>query len=262
MENKSYDHVNLQTAPRPVSTLAKDVPAGYNGFVHAHPHAKLLCATSGSMKVTFDFGYWIVPPQRAVWLPPGCLHRIGSLGPVAMRALYIRRDVCPSEAPEVPRMIGVSALLRELMLRVMDIPVEYDQQGQDALIIAALLGEIKWTAVEPVGLPTLRDRRLRRMEDILLRTPNDRSTLDQWAERLGVSRRTLNRLLQREANLTFQAWRDQMRAFSALPLMAEGRRLTEIADTVGYDTAWSFTAMFKRVTGVAPSRYFSVDGNV
>ena len=92
-------------------------------------------------------------------------------------------------------MIGVSALLRELMLRVVDIPVEYDQQGQDALIIAALLGEIKWTAVEPVGLPTLRDRRLQRMEDILLRTPNDRSTLDQWAERLGVSRRTLNRLL-------------------------------------------------------------------
>ena len=53
-----------------------------------------------------------------------------------------------------------------------------------------------------------------------------------------------------------------MRALSALPLMSEGRRLTEIADTVGYDTAWSFTAMFKRVTGVTPSRYFSVDGNV
>jgi AraC-like DNA-binding protein len=159
-------------------------------------------------------------------------------------------------------MIGVSALLRELILRVMDMPVEYDEKGQDARIIAALLGEIKWAAINPVGLPKLHDRRLQSMEEILLRTPNDRSTLDQWAKRLGVSRRTLNRLLQREAHLSFQAWRDQICAFSALPLMAEGRPLTEIASTVGYETAWSFTAMFKRVTGIAPSRYFSMEGNV
>lgn len=262
METRPHDYEYLQTIPRPVSALAKDHPAGHVGSMHSHPRAQFLYAASGSMKITFDFGYWIVPPQRAVWLPPQCLHRTGSIGPVQMRTLYIREDACPSEAPDAPRMIGVSTLLRELILRAMDMPVEYDEEGQDARVIATLLGEIEWTAINPVSLPSLRDRRLRKMEEILLGTPNDRSTLDQWGKRLGVSPRTLNRLLQREAHLSFQTWRDQIRAFSALPLMAEGRPLTEIADTVGYETAWSFTAMFKRVTGVAPSRYFSMEGNV
>jgi AraC-like DNA-binding protein/mannose-6-phosphate isomerase-like protein (cupin superfamily) len=262
MEMRPDEHEYLQTVARPVSALAKDHAGGYIGFMHANSRAQFLYPASGSMKVTFDSGCWIVPPQRAVWLPPGCLHRTGSIGPVQIRTLYIRTDACPFEAPGVARMIGVSALLRELILRVMDMPVEYDEKGQDARIIAALLGEIKWAAINPVGLPKLHDRRLQSMEEILLRTPNDRSTLDQWAKRLGVSRRTLNRLLQREAHLSFQAWRDQICAFSALPLMAEGRPLTEIASTVGYETAWSFTAMFKRVTGIAPSRYFSMEGNV
>ena len=178
-----------------------------------------------------------------------------------MRTLYIREDACSSEAPSVPRMIGVSALLRELILRAIHMPVEYDEQGQDARIIGALLGEIDWTSLHPISLPTLQDPRLQKMEEMLLRTPNDRGTLDQWAERLGISPRTLTRLLQREVHLSFQVWRDQIRTFTALPMIAEGRSLTEIADTVGYGTAWSFTAMFKRITGKVPSRYFSADRN-
>jgi AraC-like DNA-binding protein len=158
-------------------------------------------------------------------------------------------------------MIGISALLRELVLRTIRIPVDYDEQGQDARIIATLLGEIDWTPLNPVSLPPLRAPRLRRMEEMLMRTPNDRSTLDQWAERLEISPRTLTRLLRREAHLSFQAWRDQVRAFAALPLIAERRPLAEVAESVGYETAWSFTAMFKRVTGKVPSRYLSTESN-
>ncbi len=139
----------------------------------------------------------------------------------------------------------------------MRMPIEYDEHGQDARILAALLGEINWTPLHPVSLPPLRDPRLRMMEEMLSQRPNDTSTLDIWADRLEVSPRTLGRLLQREAHLSFQAWRDQIRTFAALPLIAEGRPLAEVADAVGYETAWSFTAMFKRVTGKLPSRYFA-----
>jgi AraC-like DNA-binding protein len=261
MATNRNDHAYLQTVPRPISAMATDYPAGYVGSVHSHPRAQLLYATSGCMKITFDTGYWIIPPQRAVWLPPGYPHRTGTIGPVQMRTLYIREDACSSDAPNVPRMVGVSALLRELILRATHMPVEYDEQGQDARIIGALLGEIDWTALHPISLPTLRDARLQKMEEMFIRTPNDRGTLDQWAERLEISPRTLTRLLQREVQLSFQVWRDQIRTFTALPLIAEGRPLTEVADAVGYGTAWSFTAMFKRVTGKVPSRYFSAEIN-
>jgi AraC-like DNA-binding protein len=63
------------------------------------------------------------------------------------------------------------------------------------------------------------------------------------------------RLVRRETDLTFQTWRDQIRTFVAIPMLTERRPLVEIADVLGYDTAWSFTVMFKRVTEKLPSHY-------
>ncbi|WP_371715349.1 helix-turn-helix domain-containing protein [Granulicella sp. L56] len=52
-----------------------------------------------------------------------------------------------------------------------------------------------------------------------------------------------------ETDLTFQAWRNQVRTFVAIPMLTEEKPLAVIADALGYDTVWAFTAMFKRVTG-------------
>lgn len=93
------------------------------------------------------------------------------------------------------------------------------------------------------------------MERSLLSRPGDPATLEQWAAKLDISARTLMRLVRRETELTFQTWRDQIRTFVAIPMLTEGRPLVEIADLLGYDTAWAFTAMFKRVTGKVPSQY-------
>jgi AraC-like DNA-binding protein len=255
MAKRSEDHEYLQTVPRPVAAMAKVYPPGYSGYMHSHARAQFLYASSGTMHLTLDLGRWIIPPKRAVWLPPGYLHQTGAIGRLEMRTLYIREDVCPPGAHSSPRMLGVSALLHELILRAVDLPIEYDEEGQDARIVAALLGEIDWTPVHPVSLPSLQDRRLQRMEKMLLAKPDDKSTLEDWSNRLSVSPRTITRLLYKETALSFQAWRDRVRAFAAIPMLAAGRPLAEIADMLGYETAWSFTAMFKRVTGKAPSRY-------
>src|SRR5690606_1131005 len=60
---------------------------------HAHKRAQLLYAVSGVMRVATDAGVWIVPPQRAVWIPPGIEHQVQAQGtPLSMRSLYIRPD--------------------------------------------------------------------------------------------------------------------------------------------------------------------------
>jgi AraC-like DNA-binding protein len=76
-----------------------------------------------------------------------------------------------------------------------------------------------------------------------------------WAGYLAISPRTLTRILHRETGLSFQAWKDHVRTFAAIPMLADAMPLAEIADALGFETAWSFTAMFKRVTGKAPSQY-------
>ncbi len=255
MAKRSEHHEYLQTVSRPVAAMAKSYPARYIGYRHSHARAQFLYAASGTIKLTLDLGCWMIPPRRAVWLPPDYPHQTSTIGPLEMRTLYISEDGCPPAAPATPRMLGVSSLLHELILRVVEMPIEYDEAGQNAQVITTLLGEIDWTPIHPVSLPALEDGRLRRMEKMLLNNPTDKSTLEQWADRLAVSPRTLNRLLQRETDLSFQVWRDHVRTFAAIPMLTEGKPLAEIADALGYETAWSFTAMFKRVTGKAPSRY-------
>jgi AraC-like DNA-binding protein len=256
MSEKSTDHIYLQSVPRPVAAMAKSYPANYAGYLHSHERAQLLYAASGTMKLLSGGGCWIIPQQRAVWIPAGYPHQTGGIGPMEMRTLYIREDACPSVAPQQPRMLAVSTLLRELVLRATKMPIEYDEQGHDGNLITALLGEIDWTPLHPVSLPPLQDTRLRAIEAALMKSPGDTRTLEEWAKRIGSSARTLSRLFRQEAQISFQTWREQVRTFAALPLLADGRPLTEIADALGYETAWSFTAMFKRVTGILPSRYF------
>ncbi len=234
--------------------MAKSYPAGYAGFMHTHIRAQFLYAASGSMRLTMDLGCWIIPPKRAVWLPAGYRHQTGSIGQLEMRTLYIA-SVDSVSPPKTPRMLSVSPLLHELVLRVVEMPIEYDEYGQEGQIVKALLGEIDWTPIHPVSLPSLRDERLRHMEQSLLKKPGDPATLEQWAAKLDMSPRTLMRLVRKETELTFQGWRDQIRTFVAIPMLTEGRPLLEIAGVLGYDTAWAFTAMFKRVTGKVPSQY-------
>lgn len=209
------------------------------------------------MKLNTDLGCWIIPPQRAVWMPTGYPHQLIMIGAVELRTIYIRVDICPASAPNVPRMLGVSAFLRELVLRLMEMSVEYDESGQDGQIVKTFLGEIDWTPVHPVSLPPLHDQRLQVVEALLAKNPGSTRTLEDWATRLDCSARTLARLFLKETGLSFHTWRDQIRTFAALPMMANDRPLSEIADELGYETAWAFTAMFKRVTGQLPSRYFS-----
>lgn len=255
MAKRLEDHEYLQTVPRPVAAMAKSYPAGYAGYLHSHARAQFLYAASGSIRLTMKLGCWIIPPKRAVWLPGGYIHQTGSIGQLEMRTLYIDPAVDLVPLPKAPCMLHVSPLLHELVLRVVTMPIEYDEKGQDGQIVKALLGEIDWTPIHPVSLPSLRDERLLRIEQSLLNRPGDPSTLEQWAAKLDMSPRTFMRLVRRETELTFQTWRDQIRTFVAIPMLTERRPLVEIADALGYDTAWAFTAMFKRVTGKVPSQY-------
>jgi len=42
----------------------------------------------------------------------------------------------------------------------------------------------------------------------------------------------------------------------ALPLLAAGRSVSQVASAVGYDTSSAFVAAFRRETGTTPGAYF------
>ncbi|GGD29293.1 hypothetical protein GCM10011335_35550 [Aureimonas glaciei] len=70
-----------------------------------------------------------------------------------------------------------------------------------------------------------------------------------------MSRRTFTRLFKQETACSFVEWRQKACLMSALPQLAEGHSVTSIALNLGYENPASFTSMFKRLLGAAPTDY-------
>jgi AraC-like DNA-binding protein len=60
-----------------------------------------------------------------------------------------------------------------------------------------------------------------------------------------------------ETGLSFDRWRTATRVSAALPLLADGQPVGQVAHLVGYATASAFLAAFRRTVGTTPGRYLT-----
>ena len=60
--------------------MARDLPAASEIDWHSHPRFQLIFAVRGVMTVDTREATWLVPPQRAVWMPPAVEHRLTARG--------------------------------------------------------------------------------------------------------------------------------------------------------------------------------------
>src|ERR1700749_1786516 len=71
-----------------VHLFARNYRKGVRLDPHMHREAQLVYAAKGTMQVTTPKGRWLVPPDRAVWVPARFEHAIAVLADIAMRTLY------------------------------------------------------------------------------------------------------------------------------------------------------------------------------
>lgn len=245
----------LQDVPRPIAGLADEYAAGYVEGAHSHRRAQLLYASKGVMSVLTDAGGFVVPPQRAVWLPAGMRHEVRCRDAVSLRTLYVD----PQSSPKLPRaccVLEVSELLRSLVLAAVEIPVEYDLGGREGRIMTLILDEIAMMPVVPLCAPMPADPRLARVCRALFKEPAQGQSLAYWAKAAGMSRRTLTRLFRRETGMSFASWRQHVRLLEALSRLAAGQPVTAVALDVGYQSPSAFTARFRRTFGTTPTHYY------
>ena len=234
--------------------MRKDFASGFEILPHRHERAQLIYATVGTMRISTGDGVWVVPPQRALWMPAGVHHSIVMSGDVTMRTLYVRADAARA-MPSACHVLPVSVLLRELITRATELPVQYDEAGAAGHVVALLLAELHVAGTLPLQLPMPRDPRLRKICERLLAAPGDPRTVDQWALEANASPRTIARLFTTETGLTFGAWRQQARILDAMGRLGSGAAVTDVAFDLGYDSVSAFSAMFRRAVGTSPRHY-------
>lgn len=244
-------------------------PRGHRLKAHSHDEAQLLYAVTGVMEVETAAGRWVVPPQRAVWLPAGAAHAVEMRSEVDMRTLYLVPGWDAAQpAGEAMRLaelsrpvvLTVGPLMREAIVELVRLGGTAEE-GRAGRLLAVLRDEIARAPDLPLHLPMPADRRARRVAEALRRDPGDARSLEAWATSCGASRRTLMRLFQRETGLSFGAWRQQARLLAGLAVLAEGGSVTAAASSSGYATASAFSAMFRRALGVPPGTFFAHPGD-
>lgn len=248
---------DVDSVSRPVVALsARSVTKDWESATHQHHKAQLIYSVRGILTCEVKGGIWIVPPQCAIWIPGDLPHSARGSGETECHCLFVD----PDAAPNLPRAcctISVSPLLRELLVKVVGFPELYAPGGRQDRLIAALLDELGEAPVEELHLPMPRDPRLRRLVEMMLTDPTDKTSKAAWAQRIGMSERSMSRLLLNEIGISFRRWRHQLHVILALQRMAKGENVQTVALELGYESASGFVTMFRKAVGMPPARYFS-----
>ncbi|WP_420959940.1 AraC family transcriptional regulator [Brucella sp. IR073] len=244
----------LENMQGPLIALPTRYPDGYFVPRHSHSRAQLLCASQGVVLVTTDAGRWMVPGDHAIWIPAGVEHSVEILGEVLMRSIYVAVDAVAG-VPDHLHVVGLTDLMRSLIDDATSSDSIPEPGSRDALVIELILRDLHTLPEKPLGLPFPTDARLAALCRRFIEKPSPRATIDEWAEKLAMSRRSFTRTFQRETGLSFSLWRQQACLFAALPRLADGEPVTSVALDLGYDSVPAFTTMFKRMLGVPPRYY-------
>lgn len=259
------DTANRNTVPkwdvdgisRPVVALsASMVSKDWEQARHQHRKAQLLYSVRGVLNCEIENGVWIVPPQCAVWIPGGLPHATRGSGETECYCLFVE----PDAAPDLPLgccTIGVSPLLRELLLKAAGFSEDTVNAGREDRLIATLLDELTAAPVQDLHLPMPRDKRLRRLADLLLADPAVKISVHDWATRIGMSERSMSRLLLQEVGMSFGRWRRQLHVILSLQRLIKGESVQTVASDLGYEGASGFITMFRKTVGKPPLQYLS-----
>ena len=242
-------------AANPVVGEVWDHPGPRRVVRHSHERGQLIYPERGCVSVETDAALFIVPPHRAVWVPPGTPHAAWYPREVAFRGLFVAEPLCES-LPSRCTVVQVDPLTRELIRAVAQLPWDYAAAGPEARMIRVLLDRLVALPASPLSLPEGKDARVRRVMQLLRANPADERSLGGWAQVAHVSERTLARRFLADTGMSFTAWRQQLRVVLALERLAAGDPVTNVALDLGYRTPGSFTTMFKKALGVPPSAYF------
>src|ERR1700712_1303751 len=107
-----------------IHMIANSYAKGIRLDTHMHREAQLVYAARGTMQVTTPKGRWLVPPDRAVWVPARLEHSIDVLADIQMRTLYFDLKWLAqedrSDSLDAEFVVRVSRLLHESILALFE----------------------------------------------------------------------------------------------------------------------------------------------
>jgi AraC-like DNA-binding protein/quercetin dioxygenase-like cupin family protein len=241
-----------------VHLVARHYKKGVRLDTHMHREAQLVYAARGTMQVTTPKGRWLVPPDRAVWVPARSEHAIDVLADIEMRTLYfdlawLEREV-RSKNLDAEFVVRVSRLLHEAILALFD---GHNDSDRTELLVRLALLELHRAEDSTTFIPLPHEPRCRRAADIVLGDPTGSHEIETLAREVGTSARTLSRLFSMETQLSFKSWCQRARIAAAIEKLSTQTNVSvkQLAADLGYASFPAFSHAFRQVTGKTPTEF-------
>ncbi len=223
---------------------------------HHHDSHQLLYAIHGIMHLeTINFRY-LLPPQRAVWIPARVSHRTW-LNQVEAVSVFFPHSWISDPAGKV-RVLAASPVMREMMLYAIRWPPnrpEPDALADSYFETLALLCR-EWMSREmPFHLPCSTVPALARAMDYAQANLAE-ANIAGACRAAAMSERTFRRHFQQAVGMGWLQYLVHSRLMHAMALLGEpGLRIADVADRVGFASLGSFAKAFKDFSGDSPSQY-------
>jgi AraC-like DNA-binding protein len=216
---------------------------------HSHPTHELLWNETGAGTAFIGRRAWTVTGRVALWIPAGTPHTGRTPAGSRQRAVHFSLET-PALAPG-PVAVELTPLLHLLLVRLIDddLPAASHRLTEQRVLDVITPSDRELVLQMPAS-PLLAP-----VVETVHRNPADQTTLAAWARRLGVSSRTVTRTFEAETGLGFSRWIATARAQYAVAMLSHGLSVAEVARSVGYCSASSFTTAFRRVTGMTPGQF-------
>ncbi|MFC5814703.1 helix-turn-helix transcriptional regulator [Nonomuraea harbinensis] len=191
-----------------------------------------------------------VGPREAFWAHRAVTHEVRAADRQTVYRICLRevpaalgglRAGAVSVAPEAARLI--EAIAR---------PGHDEAAALEAR--ARIMAGVTPASPEPAGHPGSGTGFALAVVRELSHNPGESVRLDEWAERLHVSVKTLQRDFEREFGMPYSRVRTKLRLRTSRALL-ETRPVSEVARRVGYSSPSAFITAFVKEYGCTPGRY-------
>jgi AraC-like DNA-binding protein len=243
-----------------VHLVARNYRRGVRLDPHMHREAQLVYAARGTMQVTTPKGRWLVPPDRAVWVPARLVHAIDVLADIQMRTLYfdpawLKRERNGSLKAEF--VVRVSPLLHQAILALFE---KGGAPERSNLLVKLVMFELHRAEDSTTFIPLPHEPRCRRAADLVLADPTALHDIERLAQKVGTSARTLSRLFSAETQLSFKSWCQRARIAAAVERLStcDNVSVKKIAADLGYASVPAFSHAFRQVTGKTPTEFMAM----
>ncbi|ERK11079.1 Transcriptional regulator, AraC family [Pantoea sp. AS-PWVM4] len=246
---------------KPEMLSATSVPTAVSYFYareqaqawHSHATVQLTWCSRGAITIHTAQASWTLPPWRGLWIPSGLPHQTHAQAGTQTHNLYL------SETGEKKCIAAVCPLRVTPLVHQLVNELSAQHPARNALILPLLCNELSQAPAATVGcLPVVTEPRLLALTGMLTTHPANHQTLATLSLRAGTTSRTIARLFRQHTGLTFAQWRQQLTIMTSINQLSQGVSVEEIAQQQGYCNGSALIAMFSKVLGMTPQRYFAL----